>query len=103
MEPEDAEWMNAPMGPQEAVPSLEEVKDSLPAELTAQRKALEAHIQAWLLQRQEANSHACDLQEALEEARQFREKIQKASDQYGYSHSDEFMDVIFAILSKEGE
>ena len=40
--------------------------------------------------------------EALEEARQFREKIQKASDQYGYSHSEEFMNVIFAIL-REGE
>ncbi len=63
---ESAEWMDAPMGPsKEPVPPLEEVKDSLPAELTAQRKALEAHIQAWFLERQAANSHACDLQDEL--------------------------------------
>lgn len=61
LESEDREWMDAPMGPiTDAVPSLEEVKDSLPAELTVQRKALEAHIQAWFLERQEANFRAID-------------------------------------------
>ena len=40
------------------------------------------------------------LAEALEEARQFRKKIQRASDQYGYSHSDKFMDAVFAILEE---
>ena len=36
------------------------------------------------------------------EAQQFREKVQKASDQYGYSHSNEFMDAVFAILGEKG-
>lgn len=76
-----------------------------------QEALAEAHTETARLQEQIDTATATGLRvmkerdaalEALEEARQFREKIQKASDQYGYSHSNEFMDVIFAILSKEG-